>query len=147
MLLQGEILSKEEAKRLNPVTLAFLGDAVYALYVRERLIKTSGGKVADFQRASAKILSAQAQSEFLNDVLPLFTEEETEIFHRGRNAKKGAKSKNASPIDYNRSTGLEAVIGYLYAIGNVERIEELLSAIDEEKFKVTAWVSAFKPSH
>ena len=147
MLLQGELLSRDEAKRLNPITLAFLGDAVYALYVRERLIKTSGGKVADFQRASSKILSASAQSEFLNDLLPLFTEEETEIFHRGRNAKKGAKSKNASPVEYNRSTGLEAVIGFLYAVGDIERIEELFSSFNEEKFKIIAQVGAFKPSH
>ena len=147
MLLQGETLTREQARRLNPVTLAFLGDAVYALYVRERLIKTSGGKVADFQRASSKILSAQAQSEFLNDLLPLFTEEETEIFHRGRNAKKATKSKSATPMEYNRSTGLEAVIGYLYVIGEMERIETLFSAFDEEKFKVIAQVGAFKPSH
>jgi ribonuclease-3 family protein len=147
MLLRGETLTREQAKLLNPVTLAFLGDAVYALYVRERLIKTSGGKVADFQRASSKILSAQAQSEFLNDLLPFFTEEETDVYHRGRNAKKGAKSKNASPADYNRSTGLEAVIGYLYAIGEIERIEELFSSLDEEKFKIIAKEGVFKPSH
>ena len=67
MLLQGGFLTRAEARRLSPVTLAFLGDAVYALYVRERLVKTGGGKVADFQRASSKILSATAQSEFLNN--------------------------------------------------------------------------------
>ncbi len=145
MFLQG--LTKEECKRLNPVTLAFVGDAVYALYVRERIVKTSGGKVADFQRASAKILSAHGQSEFLNELLPLFTEEETEIFHRGRNAKKNTKSKNAAPIEYNRSTGLEAVIGFLYLTENTERIKELLSCISEEKFQIVAQASAFKPSH
>ena len=146
MLLQGDFLTREEAKRLSPVTLAFLGDAVYALYVRERLVKTSGAKVADFQRASSKILSAHAQSEFLNYLLPLFTEEENEIFHRGRNAKKATKSKNSSPVEYNRSTGLEAVVGFLYAIGDVQRLEELFSVLDEEKFKIIAQATAFKPS-
>ena len=146
MLLQGEFLTKEEAKRMSPVTLAFLGDAVYALYVRERLVKTSGAKVSDFQRASSKILSAHAQSEFLNYLLPLFTDEENEIFHRGRNAKKATKSKNSSPVEYNRSTGLEAVVGYLYAVGDVQRLEELFSVLDEEKFKIISQATPFKPS-
>ena len=146
MLLQGEFLTKEEAKRMSPVTLAFLGDAVYALYVRERLVKTSGAKVSDFQRASSKILSAHAQSEFLNYLLPLFTDEENEIFHRGRNAKKATKSKNSSPVEYNRSTGLEAVVGYLYAVGDVHRLEELFSVLDEEKFKIISQATPFKPS-
>lgn len=147
MLLQGGFLTREAARRLSPVTLAFLGDAVYALYVRERLIKTGGGKVADFQRASSKILSASAQSEFLTIAQPLFTEEENEIFHRGRNAKKATKSKNASPMEYNRSTGLEAVVGFLYAVGDFERLETLFSALDEEKFEIMAQATAFKPTH
>lgn len=146
MLLRGEPLTKEKAKQLNPVTLAFLGDAVYALYVRERLVKTNGGKVADFQRVCANILSARAQSEFVEELLPLFTEEETEIFHRGRNAKKATKSKSASPTEYNRSTGLEAVVGYLYAIGDIARLEELFSSVPEEKFLILARTTAFKPS-
>ncbi len=147
MLLQGDFLTKEEAKRLSPVTLAFLGDAVYALYVRERLVKTSGAKVADLQKASSKILSAHAQSEFLSYLLPLFTEEENDIFHRGRNAKKATKSKNSTPAEYNRSTGLEAVVGYLYVTGEVQRLEELFSVLDEEKFKIISQSSPFKPSH
>ena len=145
MLLQGDFLTKEDAKRLSPVTLAFLGDAVYALYVRERLVKTSGAKVADFQRASSKILSAHGQSEFLNYLLPIFTEEENEIFHRGRNAKKATKSKHASVGEYNRSTGLEAVIGFLKITGNDERIDELLSVIDEQMLLPTQNPTAYKP--
>lgn len=147
MLLQGENLTKEQAKRTNPVTLAFVGDAVYALYVRERLVKSSAGKVGDYQRSSAKILSARGQSEFLAEIEELFTEEEKEIFLRGRNAKKATKSKNASPAEYNRSTGLESVIGFLYLTGDVKRIEELLSALDDEKFQTICQASAFKPSH
>ncbi|MBE5752598.1 MAG: Mini-ribonuclease 3 [Clostridiales bacterium] len=147
MLLQGENLTKEQAKRTNPVTLAFVGDAVYALYVRERLVKSNAGKVGDYQRSSAKILSARGQSEFLAEIEELFTEEEKEIFLRGRNAKKATKSKNASPAEYNRSTGLESVIGFLYLTGDVKRIEELLSALDDEKFQTICQASAFKPSH
>ena len=147
MLLQGENLTVEQAKRTNPVTLAFVGDAVYALYVRERLIKSSAGKVGDYQRSSAKILSARGQSEFLAAIESFFTDEEKEIFLRGRNAKKATKSKNASPAEYNRSTGLEAVIGFLYLIGDLKRIEQLLSTIDEEKFHTICQATVFKPSH
>lgn len=147
MLLQGDNLTKEQAKRASPVTLAFVGDAVYALYVRERLVKVSAGKVGDYQRASSKILSARGQSEFLAEIEELFTDEEREIFLRGRNAKKATKSKNASPAEYNRSTGLEAVVGFLYLTGEMKRVEELLSAISDEKFQTICQASAFKPSH
>ena len=147
MLLQGENLTKEQAKRTNPVTLAFVGDAVYALYVRERLVKSSAGKVGDYQRSSAKILSARGQSEFLAEIEELFTEEEKEIFLRGRNAKKATKSKNASPAEYNRSTGLESVIGFLYLTGNDTRIKELLGQSDERDFAAIAVAQPFKPVH
>lgn len=145
MLLQGENLTKEQAKRTNPVTLAFVGDAVYALYVRERLVKSSAGKVGDYQRSSAKILSARGQSEFLAEIEELFTEEEKEIFLRGRNAKKATKSKNAAAGEYNRSTGFEAVVGFLYLTGEEERLKELFSKLGDEKFQKINAPAAFKP--
>ena len=76
MYTEREVLSEREAMQLNPVTLAFVGDAVYSLYVRERLTLEVGGKSADLQRVAAKVVSAQGQSEFLDKVLPLFTETE-----------------------------------------------------------------------
>ena len=138
-------ISKTEAKLINPVTLAFLGDAVYSLWVRERLVLSGDGKAADFQRAAAKVVSAKGQSAFLNQVLPLFTDEEEEIFRRGRNAKKATKSKNATASEYNRSTGFEAVIGYLHLIGDTQRIEFLLSFTDEQALKGQALQTVFKP--
>ena len=147
MLFDCEPMTREAATLINPVTLAFLGDAVFALYVRERFVKKGGGKAADFQRASAKILSAKAQSAFLEKVQPMFTEEENGVFRRGRNAKKPTKSKNAAPGEYNRSTGLEAVIGYLYLIGENNRLEELFNALDDESFVAERLATGFKPSH
>ena len=88
MLKTGGVLTKEEVRLINPVTLAFVGDAVYSLYVRERLVLAGGGKASDFQRAASKVVSAHGQSDFLEKLLPEFTEEEAEIFRRGRNAKK-----------------------------------------------------------
>lgn len=147
MYTKREILSEREAMQLNPVTLAFVGDAVYSLYVRERLTLEVGGKSADLQRVASKVVSAQGQSEFLDRVMPLFTETEEDIFRRGRNAKKGAKSKSASNLEYNRSTGFEAVLGFLYLTGNDERIKELLQKSDERDFAAIAVAKPFKPVH
>ena len=147
MYTEREFLSEQEARQLNPVTLAFVGDAVYSLYVRERLTLEVGGKSANQQRVAAKVVSAQGQSEFLDKVLPLFTEEEEDIFRRGRNAKKGTKSKSASHLEYNRSTGFEAVLGYLYLTGKDGRIKELLAKSDERDFAAIAVAQPFKPVH
>ncbi len=138
-------LTKAEARQINPVVLAFVGDAVYSLYVRTRLTVTGEGRASEFQRASSKVVSAKGQSEFLGELLPLFTEEEEEIFRRGRNAKKGAKSKSASAAEYNRSTGFEAVLGYLHLTGNSARIEELLSHLNEELFHAEKAATVYKP--
>ena len=103
-----------------------MGDAVYSLYVREKLVLNCDSKAATLQKLTSAEVSAHGQSELLERILPLFTEEETDIFKRGRNAKKSTKSKNASVAEYNRSTGFEAVLGYLYLTGQYNRIDELL---------------------
>ncbi len=147
MLSEREILTEREAAQINPVTLAFLGDSVYSLYARERLTLEVGGKSAVLQRTAANIVSAQGQSALVEKVAPLFTEEEAEIFRRGKNAKKSSKSKSASRLEYNRSTGFEAVLGYLYLTGKEERIRELLSKSDGGEFAAVAAVEPFKPAH
>ena len=140
-------LTKNEARQISPVTLAFLGDAVYSLYVRERLTVENGGKAADLQRVASKVVSAQGQSEFLEKLFPLFTEEEADVFRRGKNAKKATKSKSASNLEYSRSTGFEAVLGYLYLIGEEDRIKELLNASEEKDFESITAPKPFKPVH
>ena len=126
MILQCEPVEKERARQMNPVVLAFVGDAVYTLLVREQLALSSGYKTGELNRRASEIVSAHGQSAALDHILPRLTEEEADIFRRGRNAKKPTKSKNASVGEYVRSTGFEAVIGYLYLTGNIARIEELL---------------------
>lgn len=125
-------LSEGEAKQMNPVVLAFVGDAVYSLFVRKWLCLTTDYKTGDLQKLTSSIVSAHAQSGALETLLPILTEEETEIFHRGRNAKKGTKSKNASVSEYNRSTGFEAVIGYLSLTGQKERLQEIFNLLFPE---------------
>ncbi|MDD6995601.1 MAG: ribonuclease III domain-containing protein [Candidatus Borkfalkiaceae bacterium] len=128
-------MKKEEALQIHPVALAFLGDAVYSLYVREQLIKNGEDKPAIYQKAAARAVSARGQNELLQKTERLFTEEEADIFRRARNARKGSKSRSASVAEYNRSTGIEAVIGYLYLTNRYDRIEQLLGyvAVEPEK--------------
>ncbi len=147
MYTQRQILTAREAAQINPVTLAFVGDSVYSLYVRERLTLEVGGKSAQLQRVAAKVVSAVGQSEFVDKVLPLFTEEEADVFRRAKNAKKGSKSKSATGLEYDRSTGFEAVLGYLYLTGREERIKELLQKSDERDFAAIAVAQPFKPVH
>ena len=118
-------VEKDRVKQMNPVVLAFVGDAAYTLFVRERLALALKYKTGELDRRTAEIVSAHGQSESLDKILPHLTEEEEDIFKRGRNAKKPTKSKNASVGEYVRSTGFEALLGFLYLTGQIDRIEEL----------------------
>ena len=118
-------VEKERAKQMNPVVLAFVGDAVYTLLVRQSLALSSGYKTGELNKRASEVVSARGQSERAERILPLLTEEEADIYRRGRNAKKLTRSKNATVAEYTRSTGLEAVVGYLYLTGQTNRIEEL----------------------
>ena len=122
-----DTLSVQEATQLSPITLAFIGDAVYTLYVREKLVFQKDEKGNELNKKTSAVVKATAQSEFVLKILPLLTAEESAIFRRGRNAKKTTKAKSASVMEYNNSTGFEALIGYLYVTGNLERINYLLS--------------------
>ncbi len=117
----------ERASALSAVTLAFIGDAVQSLFVRRALALDCDRKPSDMQRLASEKVSAVGQNALLKRVGQLFTEEEAAVFRRGRNARKATRAKNAGVNEYNRSTGFEAVIGYLYLTGRYERIEELLS--------------------
>lgn len=123
-------MQKEEALKIHPVALAFVGDAVYSLYVREKLVKESNESPGVYQRAAGAAVSAKGQNALIEKVRDSFTEEEADIFRRARNAKKGTKAKSASVAEYNRSTGIEAVIGYLYLTENHARVREILEKID-----------------
>ncbi len=120
-------ITPREAKNLSAITLAFVGDAVQSLYVRTNLALDCDRKPVDMQRLSSEKVSAIGQNALLERVLPHLTSEEEAIYKRGRNTKKSTKAKNASAVEYSRSTGFEAIIGYLYLIGNYDRIEELLN--------------------
>lgn len=123
----GEKMDRVKANNLNPVVLAFVGDAVYSLFVREKLTFLSDSKAGELNKLATKEVMASAQAEFIKQILPILNEEEMSVFKRARNAKKGTKAKHASVVDYNNATGFEAVLGYLYIIGETERLNFILN--------------------
>ena len=122
-----DIIDETRANNLSPVVLAFVGDAVYSLFVRERLVFNSDYKTGELNKLATKEVNAIAQSEFVKEIMPLLNEKELLVYKRGRNAKKPTKSKSASVAEYNASTGFEALLGYLYVTGNHDRINFLLN--------------------
>ena len=131
MFTREENLTPEEARAISPVVLAFIGDAVMSLYVREQLVLGSDYKTGELQSLAAARVSAKGQARQYGAVGDSFTEEEEAVFLRARNAKKATRSKNATVAEYNLSTGFEAVIGYLYLTGRRERAMELMGEPDE----------------
>ena len=123
----GEKMDEIKARNLNPIVLAFVGDAVFSLFVREKLTFATDLKSGQLNKLATAQVKATAQAELLKEIMPLFTEEELAIFKRARNAKKTTKAKHATVAEYNASTGFEAVIGYLHLVGNNERLNFLLN--------------------
>ena len=111
---------------ISPLNLAFVGDGVYELMVRERLVSTAGRPNKEQHRLAVKQVRAEAQAAALDKIYPLLTEQEEAVYKRGRNAHTGR-----SGGDYPRATGLEALFGYLYLSGQLERVRELFAAIGD----------------
>ena len=122
-----ENITAEQAKQINPVVLAFVGDAVYSLFVREKLAKSIDKKSGVLSEMASKEVNASSQAKRADELIKIFSEEESAIFHRARNAKKPTHAKHSSVSEYNRSTGFEAVIGYLYLSGQTERLDSILN--------------------
>ena len=114
--------------------LAYLGDSLYDLYVRERLI-AHGGRVRVLHREAIGLVCAHAQSEALKRVEPLLTPAEADVVRRARNAKQ-TPPRNANPGEYHRATALEALVGYLYVTGQRDRMNAVLAAaLPDEAFE------------
>ncbi len=114
---------------LSPISLAFLGDAVYEAMVREHLVQQKDRKTDDLHRAAVRYVSAQAQHEAMQRILPLLTEEETQAFKRGRNTHVTHVPRGATTAQYHSATGFEALFGWLYLNGRIERLRELFRVI------------------
>ena len=121
-----EIMTPAEAKALGGLTLAFFGDSVYEVYVREQLGTMPVDKL---HKKAVQYVNAGFQSYAYDIIAELLTEEETEIFKRGRNATGNNVPRSSNPKDYRRATGMEALFGYLYLTGQNDRIKELFEKI------------------
>ncbi|NMA02205.1 MAG: ribonuclease III [Clostridia bacterium] len=119
--------------QLPALTLAYIGDGVYELFVRRRMLENEGIKAHNLHRQAIKRVNAQAQANLLKKLKDELNEEEEAIARRGRNAKSGQIPKNANVGEYRLATGLEALVGYLFLKGQWERIEELLARIEEKE--------------
>jgi len=114
---------------LSPLTLAYIGDAVFELFVRVTLLQQGSTKVTALHNETVQYVRAGAQADFLRVIEPLLTEEEKAIVRRGRNAKSTRTPKNADLQTYHYSTALEALVGYLYLQGQWDRLQDLLGKI------------------
>ena len=124
----GDIMNLLE---VNVLVLAYMGDTVYEDYIRKYLIGTGIGNVNDLQTEALKYVSAKAQAKFIQDMIDnnLLSESELDIVKRARNYKTTSHPKSCDIITYKYATGLEALIGYLYLDGNIERVNEIMNFI------------------
>ena len=120
-------------KDKNVLVLAYLGDAIYEVYIRKYLIDKNIVKVDNLQKEAIKYVSAKAQAKIINNLIEknILTEEELEIFYRARNHKGTRHPKNTDIVTYKHSTGFEAIIGYLY-LENKERLNKIINIILED---------------
>ena len=124
-------LTEGEVRAMGSLALAHVGGAVFELMVRVHLA-SAGGKNGSLHRAAVEMVNAAAQAGDMEKLLPFLTEEEAEVFRRGRNVKVHSVPKHASLGDYHAATGMEALFGYLYLLGRRERISALFARIVEE---------------
>ncbi len=131
MILNNSPIPEAEARLLPPLTLAYMGDCVYDMLVRESLVKTARHPNGWLHHEAKKYVSAHGQSRYAEAILPLLTPDEESVYRRGRNSH-ASPSRHLDPAEYHKATGLEALIGYLYLIGNTERIYQLFSIVEDE---------------
>lgn len=122
-------LTEREVNQYSPLSLAFLGDGVYDLLVRERILRMANLPAAKLHSIKVERVCAEYQSKAVDVIMPVLTEKEQAVFKRGRNATGNTVPKHSSTADYRRATAVECLFGYLHLIGEEERIKELFELI------------------
>ena len=117
---------KEEVELMSPLTWAYIGDAVYELYIRNKLINETNLKPHKLHIEAIKYVKAKSQAEKLNEIYEILTDEEKDIVRRGRNTQNHHLPKNSNVQEYMYSTAFEALIGYLYLTKQSTRLKEIL---------------------
>lgn len=123
-------------EEVSPLALAFLGDAVWEIYARNHCLNLGIHRPRDLQRQATRYVSAVAQAEALRLLEPVLTADEQDVIRRGRNQKSSHTRRNVDVVLYRLATGFEALVGYLYATGKRDRLDELaafaLAALDAQ---------------
>ena len=136
MFLNEFGLEEQDLRTYSPLTLAYIGDAIFELVVRTVLVERKNTQAEKLHQAATKIVKAETQALLIEAVKDDLTEEELAVYKRGRNAKAVTRAKNATMSEYRRATGFEALLGYLYLKGDMERMIKLIR-LGVEKAEVT----------
>ena len=132
-------MEENKANQLNPLSLAFVGDAVFTLFVRTKLAVEHDNKAGALHSMANRYVKATAQAKIEDELAPLFTQRESDVARRARNHHNSTKAKNATLADYKKATAFEAVLGYLTLTGQNERakefMEKAIEIIDKENDK------------
>lgn len=129
-------LEEQDLRTYSPLTLAYIGDAIFELVIRTVLVERKNTQPEKLHKAATKIVKAETQAVMIELLKEDLTEEEMAVFKRGRNAKAVTRAKNATMSEYRRATGFEALMGYLYLKGDMERMIQLIS-LGIERAEVT----------
>ena len=125
-------MTKLEVDAISNLGLAHMGDCVFEILCRGYLCAKGGKTVDKLHRDTIHMVKATSQAKFVEKLLPLLTEEELAFYRRGKNSHIHAVPKSATPAEYAKATGLEALFGALYLMGRTERLNELFKAVMEE---------------
>lgn len=129
-------LVEQDIRTYSPLTLAYIGDAIFELVVRTILVERKNTQAEKLHKAATQIVKAETQARMIEALKESLTPEEMSAYKRGRNAKAVTRAKNATMADYRKATGFEALMGYLYLKGDMERMIELIH-LGVEKAEVT----------
>ncbi|MGN0584766.1 MAG: Mini-ribonuclease 3 [Ruminococcus sp.] len=124
-----EPLSALEAKQYSPLALAFLGDSVYEIMMREHILLSANMPASELHSLKVKRVCASYQAAAADIIMPVLTEEEISVYKRGRNATGNSVPKNGNAADYHKATGLESLFGYLHLKGENHRLNQLFDII------------------
>lgn len=124
----------DEPHLLNPIVLAYVGDAIYEMFVRQYLVAQGNHRPHHLHASASQLVSAKAQAQALQRWYPELTEEELAIIKRGRNAKSGTVAKHVDVLDYRHSTAFECLLGYLFYKQQFKRLQYLMNkAIEQQR--------------
>ena len=129
----GKTVTEKQARELNPLVLAYIGDSVQMLYVRTRTALETGCKAGVLHKAVSQEVKAHSQAVAAERILPLLTADEEGVYRRAKNSHTNNIAKNATSTDYRKASGFEALIGYLYLSGQRDRLKELVDVAYKEE--------------